>query len=215
MKNIFTIPSSRSPIPGVLALAALIAFSAPALAQSGVESTTAVAIEASPSSDAVSSSGGNVFDFSSTTTGRNTPSGPSLPSFSGGPCMGVSGGISAAGPGFSIGGGRSFEDESCQRRNWAQTLVGVSQHMGEVEAAELKKVAIVLMMQDRYVGEAFEALGYDVENPGRKKAPTAAAPARAASTGIVSETCTTIIPANAPKGFAEALQGRGCTVTKR
>lgn len=227
---------------GAFAVLALLALSGVGQAQgtngltsNGAEANTDVTVNPQLDSNVNASSGGNVFDFSSG-GGRNAPPAPGLPSFAGGPCMGVSGGVSASGPGFSIGGGRSFEDESCQRRNWVQTLIGVSQHMPEVEANELKRVAITLMMQDEFVGPAFEALGYDTDAglQGRRQGgqggpvaraaaaaatvpaartttTTAAAPARAQ----MQQGCVTLIPNNASPSFRALLEGRGCSVEAR
>lgn len=191
-----------------------------------IDSNQNVQVEVRPESNVSTQTGGNVFDFSNN-SGRNTPPGPNLPSFAGGPCMGASGGLSAAGPGFAIGGGRSVEDEACQRRNWVQTLVGVSQHMPEVEANELKRVAIAVMMQDEYLAPAFEALGYNLNNlnpsarptvqPGaagatkRQPSATVAAPVN----GVMAQVCTTVIPANASPQFRQVLAARGCTVQSR
>jgi len=193
-----------------------------------VDANTDVDMQANPASNSTAQSGGNVFDFSS--GGRNTPPGPSLPSFAGGPCMGVSGGVSAAGPGFAIGAGRSFEDKACQRRNWVQTLVGVSQHMPAAEASELKRVAITLMMQDEFLAPAFAALGYDTEKPGQPRQATtqvaaaneaASQPARrseAARTpvrGAMNKGCVTVVPASASPNFIALLEKRNCTVEVR
>ncbi|WP_322894710.1 MULTISPECIES: hypothetical protein [unclassified Yoonia] len=184
-------------------------------------------LTASPQNDARSQSGGNVFDFSNG-GGRNTPPGPNLPSFAGGPCMGSSGGLSASGPGFAIGGGRSYEDEACQRRNWVQTLVGVSQHMPEVEANELKRVAIALMMQDEFLAPAFQALGYDTTQPGRmqrvaqqpapqvsRAAPVQPSVTQAPVRAAMSENCVAVVPANATTQFRELVAARGCTIRVR
>lgn len=204
------------------------ALTSPAAAQNatGAEANTDVNVEANPQSGAQSSSGGNVFDFSNN-SGRNTPPGPNLPSFAGGPCMGVSGGVSAAGPGFAIGGGRSYEDEACQRRNWVQTLIGVSQHMPEVEANELKRLAIAVMMQDEYLAPAFASLGYNpgnlqaannapqagrqrpIEQAGVKNAPPP--PARAS----MSSDCVAVVPSNASPQFKSLVAARGCRVELR
>jgi hypothetical protein len=192
-----------------------------------VDAQTDVNLQANPASNSTAQSGGNVFDFSS--GGRNTPPGPSLPSFAGGPCMGVSGGVSAAGPGFAIGAGRSFEDKACQRRNWVQTLIGVSQHMPQAEANELKRVAITLMMQDEFLAPAFAALGYNTEKPGQPRQAAAPAtqavaaqqPARQRETarpavrGAMSQGCVTVVPASASPNFVMLLEKRGCAVKSR
>lgn len=194
----------------------------------GAEATSDVSVEANPQSGAQSSSGGNVFDFSNN-SGRNTPPGPNLPSFAGGPCMGVSGGVSAAGPGFAIGGGRSYEDEACQRRNWVQTLIGVSQHMPEVEANELKRLAIAVMMQDEYLAPAFASLGYNpVVPPGAQQQPAASSsqniqsqrsrraqiPSQVAPAAMASG-CVVVVPANASAQFKSLVARRGCQIRTR
>lgn len=174
--------------------------------------------------DAHSQSGGNVFDFSNSTHPMGYA--PSLPSFAGGPCMGVSGGVSASLPGFGIGGGRSFDDVSCQRRNWVQTLIGAAERMPDVEARELKRVAIVVMMQDPILGPAFRDLGYNVDNPGtevssakgnRVAAQAGSAPSRTvkASVGAMSPGCSAVVPKGASAGFVKLVESRGCVVKVR
>lgn len=213
-------------------------FSSNAFAQSAgltsndVRTDTNLEVVASPQSGSQAQSGGNVFDFSSSGGGRNTPPGPNLPSFAGGPCTGPGTGVSASGPGFSVGAGRSFEDEACQRRNWVQTLVGVSQHMPEVEANELKRVAIAIMMQDKYVGPAFEALGYDTSSPGQpQKRPQSTAvnfaqqPTSQAAAGqqrqrqpvraSMSQSCVAVVPSNASPQFRQLVAARGCEIRAR
>jgi hypothetical protein len=225
--------NSRKRIICSLAIIAAVAVGGTATGQdigtTGSQASADVRVSPTLDSNVNASSGGNVFDFSS--NGRNAPPGPNLPSFAGGPCMGVSGGVTASGPGFSLGAGRSFEDESCQRRNWVQTLVGVAQHMPQVEANELKRVAIALMMQDQYVGPAFESLGYDTTTgqPRRRQAapePTAMVqevsqpPARSQDArrpvlAQMQQGCVTVIPANASASFRSLLEARGCTVQSR
>lgn len=177
--------------------------------------------------DAQAQSGGNVFDFSN--SGKSMGNAPSLPSFAGGTCMGVSGGISASMPGFGIGGGRSFDDISCQRRNWVQTLIGASEHMPDVEANELKRVAIVVMMQDPILGPAFDQLGYDTEKPGTEVSsarPAKAAPALStasndgarrikATVGAMTASCNVVVPKNASAAFLAMVSQRGCTIEKK
>lgn len=176
--------------------------------------------------DAQAMSGGNVFDFSN--KGKSLGMAPALPSFAGGPCMGVSGGVSASLPGFGIGGGRSFEDESCQRRNWVQTLIGSAERMPEVEANELKRVAIVVMMQDPILAPAFRELGYNVTAPGTevssaKGRRTEAKPAAAgqtkrqvtASIGAMAQTCSVVVPTGASASFVKLVEARGCLVKRR
>lgn len=194
-----------------------------------VEASTDVDVTSNPQSGSTAQSGGNVFDFSSG-GGRNTPPAPNLPSFAGGPCTGPGAGVSASGPGFAIGAGKSFEDEACQRRNWVQTLIGASQHMPEVEANELKRVAIAIMMQDQYVGEAFRSLGYDTSNPGQQQRPSQQAATRTAASetapaqrttrreparASMSANCVAVVPANASPQFRQLVAARGCTLRTR
>ena len=178
--------------------------------------------------DAQSMSGGNVFDFSNKS--QSMGNAPSLPSFAGGACMGVSGGVSASLPGFGIGGGRSFDDEACQRRNWVQTLIGAAEHMPQVEANELKRVAIVVMMQDKILAPAFSELGYNVSAPGTEvsSAHPRANGARMstsansntdrrvdASLGAMTANCAVVVPKNASAKFEAMVAKRGCTITRR
>lgn len=198
-------------------------------AQEGTNSqaqVSGITAQNSVGNDAQALSGGNVFDFSN----NNKPMGnaPALPSFAGGPCMGVSGGVSASLPGFGIGGGRSFDDESCQRRNWVQTLIGAAERMPETEANELKRVAIVVMMQDEILAPAFAELGYDVEAPGNEVSSakprqnktalstTSAAPGREieASIGAMAPSCNVVVPEGASAGFIKLVEARGCAVRR-
>jgi hypothetical protein len=178
--------------------------------------------------DAQAQSGGNVFDFSNSS--QSMGNAPSLPSFAGGACMGVSGGVSASLPGFGIGGGRSFDDESCQRRNWVQTLIGAAERMPQTEANELKRVAIVVMMQDPILAPAFSELGYNVRQPGTEVSsakPNANAPRVStsanqttdrqveASLGAMAATCSVVLPKNASAKFEAMVVKRGCTISRR
>lgn len=187
-----------------------------------------VSAQNSVGNDASSMSGGNVFDFSNKS--QSMGNAPSLPSFAGGACMGVSGGVSASLPGFGIGGGRSFDDESCQRRNWVQTLIGAAEHMPTTESNELKRVAIVVMMQDPILAPAFSELGYNVRAPGTEvsSAKPHANAARMstsanegsnrqveASLGAMAANCSVVVPKNASAKFEAMVAKRGCTITRR
>jgi hypothetical protein len=175
--------------------------------------------------DASAQSGGNVFDFSNKS--KSMGNAPSLPSFAGGACMGVSGGVSASLPGFGVGAGRSFDDESCQRRNWVQTLIGAAERMPLTESNELKRVAIVVMMQDPILAPAFRELGYNVAAPGTEvssaKAQSAPASTKSsqnrqvvtASVGAMASNCTVVLPKNASAGFEAMVASRGCTISRR
>lgn len=222
---------SRRPLCALL-IGASLGLTGIAHAQEATQSATEVSaqtdvnVTASPQSDANAQSGGNVFDFSSNARGRNTVPGPNLPSFAGGPCMGVSSGVSVGGPGFSVGGGRSVEDKACQRRNWVQTLVGVSQHMPEAEANELKRVALAVMMQDEFLAPAFAALGYDVGSLNRRQTVSTAATAAPAqrpaaavrpapAPAVMAQNCVAVVPANASPQFNNLVLARGCNVRQR
>lgn len=220
--------------PNKTIAAALIAISVcfgPGLsnAQEGTNSqaqVSGITAQNSVGNDAQALSGGNVFDFSNS----NKPMGyaPSLPSFAGGPCMGVSGGVSASLPGFGIGGGRSFDDKSCQRRNWVQTLIGAAERMPETEANELKRVAIVVMMQDEILAPAFTELGYNVDAPGSEvssakprqdKAGLSTATVNRgreidASIGAMAPNCNVVVPEDASAAFIKLVEARGCAVRR-
>jgi hypothetical protein len=172
--------------------------------------------------DAQAQSGGNVFDFSNSSKSMGIA--PGLGSFGGGPCMGVSGSVSASLPGFGLGGGRSFDDISCQRRNWVNTLLGAASLMPETEARELKRVAIVVMMQDPILGPAFRQLGYNVEQPGTEvssakgvinQAPPITSQKVKTSIGSMSSVCSTVVPRNASPAFIKLIEKRGCIVEVR
>jgi len=172
--------------------------------------------------DAQAQSGGNVFDFSNSS--KSMGNAPGLGSFGGGPCMGVSGSVSASLPGFGLGGGRSFDDISCQRRNWVNTLLGAASLMPETEARELKRVAIVVMMQDPILGPAFKQLGYNVDAPGTEvssakgvvaKAPPITSQKVKTSIGSMSSVCSTVVPRNASPAFIKLIEERGCIVEVR
>ncbi len=176
--------------------------------------------------DAASQSGGNIFDFSNSS--RNTPPGPTIGAFGGGSCVGPGEGFSGSAPGVSLGYGKSFEDESCQRRSWVQTLIGAAQHMPEQEATALKKAAIEIMMQDKYAGEAFRALGYESAKERREKAaetergstagPDAQQPQTAADSappvtrGRIASSCLVVLPLGAPAAMAKLLKSQGCAL---
>ena len=190
------------------------------LTSSNQTNQVSTSMESNPQTTNISQ---NAFDFSSS-GGRNTPPAPSLPSFAGGPCLGIGGGVSASGPGFAIGAARGFEDEACQRRNWVQTIIGVSQHMPEADANELKRVAIMMMMQDEYVAPAFAALGYDlgraqaepeVRATQTRNAPTNSVRPASAAPARMAQGCQVVVPENALPEFTALVSARGCTVAQR
>lgn len=174
--------------------------------------------------------GNNVFDFSS--NGANTPNGPPLPSFSGGPCLGTSASVGGSAPGISIGGGYSREDEACQRRNWVQTLIGAAQHMTPEEAALMRRLALEVMREDEYLSDAFQRLGYPSVDP-KDNPPQPEPREERVSTrnddrgdeegstlsrstkgriGTPSPTCVAVIGANSPEVLKKAIMARGCVL---
>jgi hypothetical protein len=92
---------------------------------------------------------------------RMTPNAPGMPSFAGGPCIGSGVAASGAVPGVSFGGGVTKEDESCQRRNWVQTLIGASQSMSPEDALFMKRLAFEVMRDDEYLSPGFARLGIE------------------------------------------------------
>lgn len=172
--------------------------------------------------------GNNVFDFSS--NARNTPGGPPLPSFGGGPCLGTSASIGGSAPGISIGGGYSREDEACQRRNWVQTLIGASQHMSPEEAALMTRLALEVMREDEYLSSAFERLGYpsldERNNPPQRQDwqqreervstsnESGSTLSRSTKGRIAtpSPTCVAVISAQSPEVLKKAIVARGCVL---
>ncbi len=136
--------------PALLVLT--IAASGAGLAQDG----NLYGVETTTENDAAAVSGGNVFDFSNS---KSNPPAPGLPSFAGGPCIGegLAGSTSIAG--VAVGGGKSTLDDSCQRRNWVQTLIGASQHMSEDEKRVMMRVAVEVMREDPYLAGALERAG--------------------------------------------------------
>jgi hypothetical protein len=118
-------------------------------------------VDTNNDAEAAAVSGGNNFDFSNS---RSNPPAPGMPSFAGGPCMGegVAGSTSIAG--VAVGAGRSTLDDSCQRRNWVQTLIGASQHMTEDEKRVMMRVAVEVMREDPYLAGPLERAGLGTAN---------------------------------------------------
>lgn len=203
---------------------------AQAVSGGNASSTTESNASNDNANSATVNTGNNVFDFSS--DGRNTPNGPPLPSFAGGPCLGTSASIGGSAPGISIGGGYSKEDEACQRRNWVQTLIGASQHMSPEEAQLMRRLALEIMREDEFLSGAFERLGYPTLDPQAVSAQPAQRPARereermstsneAGSTlsrstkgriGTPSPTCVAVISAASPEVLKKAIMARGCVL---
>jgi hypothetical protein len=168
---------------------------------------------------------------------RMTPNAPGMPSFAGGPCIGTAISASAAIPGVSLGGGSSTEDEACQRRNWVQTLLGASQHMSPEDSLFMKRLAIEVMRDDKYLSPAFSRLGVEApfqaveENfwgqPRRVRAveaDSAALVSRASTPDVTpasqpiaraATSCVTVVAASAPEQMKALLGSQGCEVVVR
>jgi len=186
-------------------------------------------VDTSNDASAGSMSGGNVFDFSG---GVSVPNAPALSSFAGGPCTGSGFTGSTAVPGFSVGASSSELDESCQRRNWVQTIIGASQHMGADEAKVMLRLAIEVMREDEYLAGPMERIGLQTasiegfNNTVRIQQELAEArqTSNAEKSGGVNESdretvlffergC--VIEVNEiPKGFAALLLDESCIVKK-
>lgn len=172
-------------------------------------------LESVQESNNMASSGGNIFDFSS--SGNRAPA-PGMPSFAGGPCTGESYSASGSFPGLSLGAGRSQLDETCQRRNWVQTLLGAAQQMSEADGRILRAVAVEVMKEDPILQDAFANLGIGAD-PNAAVAASAG-PAEAVSTKSavgkkvtgpkMAESCEVVVGPNSPAGFEKVLANRGC-----
>lgn len=158
---------------------------------------------------AQSISGGNIFDFSG---GEQRPPPPGMPSFAGGPCTGASYGASTSMAGIAVGAGRSEIDESCQRRNWVQTLIGASQHMPPEEAKFLLRVSIETMRDDPFLKGPLERAGLEpLVNPEEKPEKVAKQEATLSSKSPI---CTVMVSENAPPAVLAAIEARGCTLLR-
>lgn len=196
-----------------LAMSAVLAGAPMAFAQevpTQTQSSTNSSIISTPSSadaGAQSISGGNIFDFSGA---ENRPPPPGLPSFAGGPCTGASYGASTSMAGIAVGAGRSEIDDSCQRRNWVQTLIGASQHMPPEEAKFLLRVSIETMRDDPYLKAPLERAGLaSVDAEEAKPEPGKA------TLSSKSPSCSVMVSDNAPQAVLAAIEARGCTLVMR
>jgi hypothetical protein len=180
---------------------------------SEIESSVDVDLNSEPRADAgaQSISGGNVFDFSGA---ESRPPAPGLPSFAGGPCTGSSFGASTSLAGVAVGAGRSSIDESCQRRNWVQTLIGASQHMPPEEAKFLLRVSVEVMRDDPYLSDALERAGLPAPDDEEEAARKEEGNARGANLSTKSSTCRVMVSENAPLQVIALMEARGCSVDK-
>jgi hypothetical protein len=195
----------------VILAAALLCASEAGAQEINNQSTNVISTQPESTADAGAQAivGGNIFDFSSNGTPR--PPAPGLPSFAGGPCTGASFGASTSVAGVAFGSGGSELDESCQRRNWVQTLIGAAQHMPPEEAKILLRLAVETMRDDPYLKGGFERIGI----PSVEEAKADPKPAGATSNPNLSSkssTCRVMVSANAPKASVGYLEARGCEV---
>lgn len=186
---------------------------------SSTQSSTDVNTEANLSSDPSAS-----IVVQSITGGsgvRATPNAPGLPSFAGGPCLGTSMAASSALPGVSLGAGMSKEDESCQRRNWIQTLIGAAQHMPPEDALIMNRLAFQIMREDKYLAGPMARVGIpalpeDDAKHGNTPKPTVVSKAPAAPVAKpvarLASVCTVVVPKSRPEAMVALLAARGCAV---
>lgn len=204
----------------VAGLLVFLPFAAPADDLYGVTTTT--------DNTATSSSGGNQFDLSNN---ENTPAAPGMPSFAGGPCTGAGTTASTSLAGVALGGGKTTLDESCQRRNWVQTLLGASQHMTPKESELMVRLAVEVMREDPYLAGPMERVGLGSTNAkgfeeavknqqelvDAKKAASAAKAEQKGAVVVSSMSVrfepTCVVAMNkVPKGVASFLQAKSCTI---
>jgi hypothetical protein len=170
---------------------------------------------------------------------RMTPNAPGMPSFAGGPCVGTGVAASGAVPGVSFGGGVSKEDESCQRRNWVQTLIGASQSMSPEDALFMKRLAFEVMRDDEYLSPGFARLGIEAPTNtvrkniwGNPKVVSAATATSDLPIGYVDTLdqgpievsrpyakavagCVVVVAESAPEQMKSLLTSKGCEVVVR
>jgi len=206
-------------VAGVLAFIPFVAMAEPANLY-GVTTTT--------DTNAVSSSGGNQFDLSNN---ENSPAAPGMPSFAGGPCTGAGSTASTSVGGVAFGGGKTTLDDSCQRRNWVQTLLGASQHMNTKESQLMVRLAVEVMREDPYLAGPMERVGLGSTNAkgfeaalknqdDLMAAKKAASDAKSTEKGAVVVSSmsvrfepTCVVAMNkVPAGVASFLQAKNCAI---
>jgi hypothetical protein len=128
---------------------------------------------------------------------------------------------SSALPGVSLGAGMSKEDESCQRRNWIQTLIGAAQHMSPEDALIMNRLAFQIMREDKYLSGPMARVGIPSlpeDNPkyGNTPKPTVLSKAAAAPVAKpvarLASVCTVVVPKSRPDAMVALLSARGCAV---
>lgn len=210
----------------VVGLVALLPFAA--LAEPVADPTNLYGVTTTTDNTAQSSSGGNQFDLSNN---ENSPAAPAMPSFAGGPCTGEGTTASTSVAGVAIGGGKTSLDDSCQRRNWVQTLLGASQHMNAKEAQMMVRLAVEVMREDPYLAGPMERVGLGSTNAKGFEsalknqqelvdAKKAASDAKLNEKGAVVVSSmsvrfepTCVVAMNkVPKGVASFLQGKNCAI---
>ncbi len=199
-----------------------------ALTETVPDTTNLYGVTTTTDSTAQSMSGGNQFDLSNN---ENSPAAPAMPSFAGGPCTGEASTASTSVAGVAIGGGKTSLDDSCQRRNWVQTLLGASQHMNEKEAQVMVRLAVEVMREDPYLAGPMERVGLGSTNAkgfetalknqqelvDAKKAATNAKLTEEGAVVVSSMSVrfepTCVVAMNkVPKGVSSFLQAKHCAI---
>lgn len=192
-------------------------------------------VDTTNTANAGSNSGGNSFDFST-----SVPNGPAMSAFAGGPCTGAGTTASTSVAGLSLGAGKMALDESCQRRNWVQTLLGASQHMTAEESRMMVRLAVEVMRDDPFLAGPMERVGIGSTNAksfekelqnsqdltearqaliaekaaiAAEKAPKNEAVVLATRGKQLKFVDTCVVAMNAvPEGVASFLQAKNCTI---
>lgn len=183
--------------------------------QSSTDVNTEATTNANPTASIV------VQSISGGSSMRATPNAPGLASFAGGPCIGTSMAASSAIPGVSFGGGVSKEDESCQRRNWIQTLIGASQHMSPEDSLLMTRLAFQIMREDKYLAGPMARVGIPLleddqaSKNAEKDAVNSGKAPKAEPVAHIAPVCTVVVPSSRPEGLSSLLALRGCAVVRR
>ncbi len=183
--------------------------------QSSTDVNTEATTNANPTASIV------VQSISGGSSMRATPNAPGLASFAGGPCIGTSMAASSAIPGVSFGGGVSKEDESCQRRNWIQTLIGAAQHMSPEDGLLMTRLAFQIMREDKYLAGPMARVGIPLleDDQTQKSADTAqkgsGSEPKPEPVAHIAPVCTVVVPSSRPDGLSSLLALRGCAVVRR
>jgi hypothetical protein len=176
--------------------------------QSSTDVNTQATTNANPSASII------VQSISGGSSSRATPNAPGMPSFAGGSCMGTSVSASSAVPGVSFGGGFSKEDESCQRRNWIQTLIGAAQHMSPEDALIMNRMAFQIMREDKYLQGPLTRIGIPdlADEDSNKVSAKKVKGQKVEAVARIASVCTVVLPKSRPDAMVALLAARGCAV---